>query len=136
MMCSRRRRRWPTRSRSRASRRRCRSVEWPNLPHAARLILSRPGEIDGNYYSTLDLAARKLEGAHPLAATLLRRAMIEDTLEGAESRRYRHAARHLMEADALAPAIPDYAGFKSQRGVPAAAEGAARPQERVLGLCR
>src|SRR3954466_3711135 len=73
-------------------------VEWPNLPHAARLILSRPGEIDGNYYSTLDLAARKLEGAHPLAATLLRRAMIEDTLNGAKSRRYRHAARHLMEA--------------------------------------
>src|SRR4051794_36251790 len=32
-------------------------IEWPNLPHAARLILSRPGEIDGNYYSTLDLAA-------------------------------------------------------------------------------
>jgi hypothetical protein len=88
-------------------------VEWPNLPHAARLILSRPGEIDGNYYSTLDLAARKLEGAHPLAATLLRRAMIEDTLEGAKSRRYRHAARHLMEADALAPAIEDYAGFES-----------------------
>ena len=46
-------------------------VEWPNMPHAARLILSRPGEIDGNYYSTLDLASRKLEGAHPLAATLL-----------------------------------------------------------------
>jgi hypothetical protein len=88
-------------------------VEWPNLPYAARLILSRPGEIDGNYYSTLDLAARKLEGAHPLAATLLRRAMIEDTLDGAKSRRYRHAARHLMEADALAPAIVDYAGFKT-----------------------
>src|SRR3954469_3519377 len=88
-------------------------VEWPNLSHAGRLILSRPGEIDGNYYSTLDLAARKLEGAHPLAATLLRRAMIEDTLDGAKSRRYRHAARHLMEADALAPAIVDYAGFKT-----------------------
>jgi hypothetical protein len=39
--------------------------------------------------------------------------MIEDTLDGAKSRRYRHAARHLMEADALAPAIPDYAGFES-----------------------
>src|SRR3954454_1490104 len=88
-------------------------MEWPNLPHAARLILSRPGEIDGNYYSTLDLAARKLEGAHLLAATLLRRAMIEDTLDGAKSRRYRHAARHLMEAGALAPAIQDYAGLES-----------------------
>ena len=39
--------------------------------------------------------------------------LIEDTLEGAKSKRYRHAARHLMEADALAPAIPDYAGFES-----------------------
>src|SRR4029078_2090335 len=53
----------------------------PILPHAVGLILSRRGESDGNSYSTLDLAARKLEGAHPLAATLLRRAMIEDTLE-------------------------------------------------------
>jgi hypothetical protein len=88
-------------------------IEWPNLPYAARLILSRSGDIDGNFYSTLDTAARKLEGAHSLAATLLRRAMIEDTLNGAKSRRYRHAACHLMGADALDPAIQDYAGFES-----------------------
>jgi hypothetical protein len=88
-------------------------IEWPNLAYAARLILSRPGDIDGNDYSVLDPAARKLEGAHPLAATLLRRAMIDDTLTGAKSKRYRHAARHLMEADALAPAIQDYAGFET-----------------------
>ena len=61
--------------------------------------------------------------------------MIEDTLDGAKSRRYRHAARHLMEADALAPAIVDYAGFKTNEEFQATAEGAARPQERVLGLC-
>ncbi len=88
-------------------------IEWPNLAHAARLILSRPGEIDGNVYALLSGAARKLEGAHPLAATLLRRAMVEDTHEGAKSKRYRHAARHLMEVDALAPAIEDYAGFET-----------------------
>ena len=39
--------------------------------------------------------------------------MVEDTLDGAKSKRYRHAARHLMEAGALAPAIEDYAGFET-----------------------
>jgi uncharacterized protein DUF6880 len=42
-----------------------------------------------------DPAAQLIEGKHPLAASLLRRAMIEDTLNGTKSSRYKHAARHL-----------------------------------------
>ncbi len=48
-------------------------IEWPN-PRHAELVLARNAEIDGNAYYLLDPAARFLEGARPLAATLLRRA--------------------------------------------------------------
>jgi hypothetical protein len=47
-----------------------------------------------------------------LAATLFRRAMIEDTLDGAKSKRYRHAARHLAECRAPATLIGDYGPFE------------------------
>jgi hypothetical protein len=72
-------------------------IEWKEQKYAARLVLERSAEIDGNAYFILDPAAKILESAHPLAATLLRRAMIEDTLKGAKSKRYRHAARHILE---------------------------------------
>ncbi len=58
---------------------------WPELRYAARLILERSREIDGNLYFVLDPAARALEGKQPLAAALLHRAMIEDTLESAKA---------------------------------------------------
>ena len=87
--------------------------EWREPRRAAQLILARHAEIDGNLYYLLDPAARWLEGAHPLAATLLRRAMVEDTLEGAKSKRYRHAARHLAESRSLAPFIGDYGPFET-----------------------
>ncbi len=68
---------------------------WPNQTQAAQLVLARASEIDGNLYYLLGPAARLIEGKHSLVATLLRRAMIEDTLDGAKSTRYKHAARHL-----------------------------------------
>jgi hypothetical protein len=40
-------------------------------------------------------------------------AMIEDTLEGAKTTRYRHAARHLRECRALEPAISDHGSFET-----------------------
>ena len=57
--------------------------------------------------------ARQIEGKYPLAATLLRRAMIDDTLEGAKSSRYKHAARHLLECQSLATMIRDYGAFET-----------------------
>ena len=70
-------------------------------------------EIDGNLYHLLDPAARWLEGTHPLAATLLRRTLIEDTLDGAKSKRYRHAARYLAECRSLAHLVGDYGAFET-----------------------
>ena len=87
-------------------------IEWKELRYAARLVLERSREIDGNLYFVLDPAAKALEAKQPLAAALLRRAMIEDTLAGAKSTRYRHAARHLLECRALEASIGDHGSFE------------------------
>lgn len=83
-------------------------LDWPAQARAARLVVARAGDLDGNAYERLTPAAETLETEHPLAATLLRRAMITDTLEGAKTTRYRHAARHLAACKACDPAIPDH----------------------------
>ena len=87
--------------------------EWPDQARAAQLVLARAPEIDGNLYFLLDPAAQLIEGKYPMAATLLRRAMVEDTLNGAKSTRYKHAARHLLECASLAPGIQDFVGFET-----------------------
>lgn len=53
-------------------------------------------------------AANALEAKHPLAATVLRRAMIGFTLNAARSKRYRHAARHLLECASLSGSIEGF----------------------------
>ena len=83
---------------------------WPDQAGAAALVLARASEVDGNMYYLLDPVAQLVEGKHPLAATLLRRAMIKDTLDGAKSSRYKHAARHLLDCASLASGIQDFAG--------------------------
>nr|WP_235442236.1 DUF6880 family protein [Rhabdonatronobacter sediminivivens] len=83
---------------------------WPSLDRAAKLVLARADALDGNDYMTLSQAAEALDARHPLAATLLRRGMISDTLSGAKSSRYRHAARHLAECASADAAISDYGG--------------------------
>lgn len=83
-------------------------MEWPDQARAAQLVLARASEIDGNLYHLLDPAAQLIEGKHPLAATLLRRAMIEDTLDGSKSTRYKHAARHVLECQSLVAVIQDF----------------------------
>lgn len=88
-------------------------VEWPALRQTGRLVRERTTEIDGNLYFILGPAAETLAGKEPLAAVLLHRAMIEDTLAGAKATRYRHAARHLLACRALEAAIGDSAGFET-----------------------
>ena len=83
-------------------------ADWPDQARVAQLVVARASEIDGNQYYLLDPSARMVEGKHPLAATLLRRAMIEDTLDGAKSTRYKHAARHLLECRSLAASIQEF----------------------------
>jgi hypothetical protein len=88
-------------------------VSWPALDRAARLVIRRAGELDGDHYEILSHAADALAGKHPLAATLVLRAMIDFSLTKARSSRYRHAARHLMECASLVAAIPDFGAFET-----------------------
>jgi tetratricopeptide (TPR) repeat protein len=88
-------------------------VAWPAHARAARLVCLRIREIDGDRYELLDPAARALEGKHPLAAVLLRRALIEVTLQKGRATRYKHAARHVREIASLNAQVKDYAGFET-----------------------
>jgi hypothetical protein len=86
-------------------------IDWPSHERAARVVLARAGELNGDAYDTLTTAADALEARHPLAATLMRRAMIQDALAGGKSKRYRYAARHLAECQSCDPNIADNMGF-------------------------
>jgi hypothetical protein len=63
---------------------------------------------DGNRYEHLTPSADALETKYPLAATILRRAMIDYTLKNAKNKRYRNAAHRLLECKSLAPLIDDF----------------------------
>ncbi|WP_374942740.1 DUF6880 family protein, partial [Sphingomonas sp.] len=84
-------------------------IDWPALDRAAGLIMARTGELDGDQYWLLTPAADALEQRHPLAATLVLRAMIDLSLDSAKYKRYGHAARHLQTCEHLARRIDDFA---------------------------
>lgn len=86
---------------------------WPNIDKAAELVLSRANELDGDHYETLTTAADALEEKYPLAATLVRRALIDFALIKGRSTRYKHAARHLHECESLANTIDDFQSFET-----------------------
>lgn len=86
-------------------------LEWPDLLTAARLIETRADEVNGDEYGLLSPAAEVLRVRHPLAAVLLWRAMIDDTLEHGRSTRYGYAADHLSECAALDAEVADYGEF-------------------------
>lgn len=89
-------------------------VAWPALDRAADLVLKRHRELDGDDYEILTPAADALAAKHPLAATVLLRAMIDFSLKNGRSSRYKHAARHLLECASLSSAIPDFGPFETQ----------------------
>lgn len=71
-------------------------------------MIRRAKELDGDHYEILSPAADALAAKHPLAATLVLRAMIDFTLTRSRSSRYKHAARHLLECSSLSSAIKDF----------------------------
>jgi hypothetical protein len=88
-------------------------LDWPALDRAAQLLISRHTEIDGDYYEYLVPAAEALAERYPLAATLVLRGMIDFTLTGSRSKRYRYAAGHLAVCAQLAGDIPDFGAFET-----------------------
>jgi hypothetical protein len=87
-------------------------VSWPALDRAANLVLQRSSELDGDHYEILTRAADALAGKHPLAATMVLRAMINFSLTNSRSTRYKHAARHLLDCASLSSAIEAFGGFE------------------------
>jgi len=83
-------------------------LDWPSPDRAARLLIDRRSEINGDHYEFLVPAAEALSERHPLAATLALRTVIDFTLLKARSKRYGYAAQHLAECAALAGRIEDF----------------------------
>jgi hypothetical protein len=80
-------------------------LAWPRLDLAAKLILEHQAAWDGRHYGALVPAAEALEHDHPLAATVLYRALIDSILGQARSPAYGHAARYLTKLDQLSTGI-------------------------------
>ena len=83
-------------------------LRWPDLAKAAELVLRNDRTWNGDFYHLLTPASEALADGHPLAATKLLRAMIEFALDEARSKRYRHAAGHLIECQRLADKIEGF----------------------------
>ena len=72
------------------------------------VVETRCSDLDGNAFYVLSPAADVLAGKYPLAATLLWRALVEATLNGGKSTRYKHAARHILEMQSQDAVITEY----------------------------
>ncbi|MGR3510066.1 MAG: DUF6880 family protein [Sulfitobacter sp.] len=88
-------------------------LAWPDLGHAARLVEQRATEIDGNLHHVLGPAAEALRTRYPLAAALLWRAMVNETLRKNRKDQYGQAAHYLMDCAAADLEINDYGTFQS-----------------------
>jgi hypothetical protein len=88
-------------------------ASWPDLSRAARLTIAQAEALNGDAFYLLNDAADQLETTQPLAATIIRRAMISDCLARAQSTRYRYGAEHLNRCAAVAAEIDDFGRFAS-----------------------
>jgi hypothetical protein len=87
-------------------------TEWPAPANAAELTLNRTDEIMAGAVEVLAAAVPMLEARHPLAATILLRAMVADTLGVARVNRYKDALRQLDELAALSIHIHDWGALE------------------------
>ena len=84
-------------------------IHWPScLGRASELVVKRRSQLDGDQYTLLGATAEKLSQAHPLAATIALRSMVDFTLANARSSRYGHAAHHLQSCERLSSRIADW----------------------------
>ncbi len=81
-------------------------IGWPRPDAAAALVLDRRAQWDGRHYGVLVPAAEALEESHPLAATVLYRALLDGILAAAKSPAYGHGARYLARLAVLAERTP------------------------------
>ncbi|HMQ40185.1 MAG TPA: hypothetical protein PKC09_02830 [Paracoccus sp. (in: a-proteobacteria)] len=77
-------------------------LDWPRLDLAAKLITTHPHRWDGGDWHILPKVAGLLEHEHPLASTILYRALLDDILDRARSKAYGHGAKYLGKLGLLA----------------------------------
>jgi len=88
-------------------------LDWGKLDYAAKFVIERYEELDGDRWEFLPSAAQALEEKSPLAAMVIYRTMIDYNLEHNKNTRYKHAGKHLMNCYSLATMIEDYQGLPS-----------------------
>ncbi|MDB4198233.1 hypothetical protein N9777_08235 [Ascidiaceihabitans sp.] len=88
-------------------------LKWSDLSTAAQLVKARADELDGDHSELLTTAADALRERHPLAATLLWRAMINFALVEGRMSRFGHAASHINDCDTVAPEVDTFETFQS-----------------------
>ncbi|MCW2318538.1 hypothetical protein M2322_004107 [Rhodoblastus acidophilus] len=81
---------------------------WPRLDLAAKLVLAHAGRWEGRHYGALGTTGGALEEAHPLAASILYRALLDDILARGKSQAYGHGARYLAKLGMLSANISDW----------------------------
>lgn len=84
----------------------------PALSRAARYVMAHRQAWDGDAFDIYGPAAERLSADHPLAATVLLRAMVVFALVMGRAKRFRHAAEHLRACDLLASRIDDWQGVE------------------------
>jgi len=77
-------------------------LEWPRLDLAAKIVVDNHLKWAVQLYHILLPPAEALTHDHPVAATILYRALLDDILTRARSKAYPHAARYLKKLDELA----------------------------------
>ncbi len=88
-------------------------LSWPRRDLAAQLIIEHHSGWDGQDWHILPKVADLLQHEHPLAASVLYRALLDDILARARSKAYPHGAKYLHRLDQLAaevhadPALPE-----------------------------
>ena len=87
-------------------------VGWPALSRAARYVIERGQDWYGDADEIYEPAAERLSADHPLAASLLLRAMVVFALSTGRTKRYRYAATHLRSCEQLAARIDDWQGVE------------------------
>jgi len=88
-------------------------VFWPALARAARYVIQHQQAWERDAYELYEAAAERLSADHPLAATVLLRAMVWFALSMGRAKRYRYAAEHLRECERLDARIHDWQGMES-----------------------
>ena len=94
-------------------------LDWPRLDLAAELIATHLDHWDGPDWHIFPKVAGVLEHEHPLAATILYRALLDNILTKARSKAYGHGAKYLAQLDLLAQeadkirpeGMPDHAAY-------------------------